>query len=249
VVKNELMSKGLYPEMHVLNNIPVEVDMASLWSKAHIKPDSNDARDIQTVIESLRPEIKPKAVYQMSYIQAKHDNAVDINGIRFTSRVLRVNLNDVECVFPFIATCGTELEERSQQYDDVLYRYVLDLFKEQVLRQAVLYLRAYLQQTYLLSKIAMMNPGSLQDWPLTEQKPLFSLFGDVKSLIGVELTESFLMTPVKSVSGIIFPTEVTFENCQLCPRENCPGRRAPYNQTNWTTTYAHNLTTESISDN
>jgi hypothetical protein len=236
-------------DINVLNNIPIEVDIASLWSKAHIKPDSSDARDIKAVIESLGHEMKPKAVYQVSYIQAKHEHAVEIDGVRFTSRVLRVNLNDVERVFPFIATCGTELEERSQQYDDVLYRYVLDLFKEHVLRQAVLYLRAYLQQTYLLSKIAMMNPGSLQDWPLTEQKPLFALFGDVKSLIGVELTESFLMTPVKSVSGIIFPTEVTYENCQLCPRKDCPGRRAPYNQTSWTTTYAPNIMTESISGN
>ena len=72
-----------------------------------------------------------------------------------------------------------------------------------------------------------MNPGPLKDWPLGEQRQLFFLFGDVKQAIGVELTESFLMYPVKSVSGIIFPTEVNYENCQLCPRENCPGRRAP----------------------
>jgi hypothetical protein len=36
------------------------------------------------------------------------------------------------------------------------------------------------------------------------------------------------MTPVKSVSGIWFPTEGKYENCQLCNREDCPGRRAPY---------------------
>ena len=42
------------------------------------------------------------------------------------------------------------------------------------------------------------------------------------------LTDTFLMVPIKSVSGIFFPTEVSFESCQLCPRENCIGRRAPY---------------------
>jgi len=36
------------------------------------------------------------------------------------------------------------------------------------------------------------------------------------------------MVPVKSVSGILFPTEESFASCQLCPREVCPGRRAPY---------------------
>lgn len=36
------------------------------------------------------------------------------------------------------------------------------------------------------------------------------------------------MVPVKSVSGIFFPTEIKFESCQLCPREVCISRRAPY---------------------
>jgi len=52
----------------------------------------------------------------------------------------------------------------------------------------------------------------------------------VKDLIGVELTDSFLMIPNESVSGIYFPAEVRFETCQLCPREICPGRRAPYDK-------------------
>jgi hypothetical protein len=236
-------------DINILNNIPVEIDIESLLSKAHIKPDHNNARDIKAVIESIRPAIKPKAVYQVSYIRTKDDDVVDIDGVRFTSRVLRVNVDKVERVFPFIATCGTEIEERSQQYQDILYRYVLDALQEHVLRNAVMYFQDYLQKTYRLGKIAMMNPGSLQDWPIAEQKPLFSLFGDVKSMIGVELTESLLMVPVKSVSGIVFPTEVTFESCQLCPREHCPGRRAPYNQASWATTYARNLMAESMADN
>ncbi len=36
------------------------------------------------------------------------------------------------------------------------------------------------------------------------------------------------MVPTKSVSGILFPAEESFASCQLCPRENCPNRRAPY---------------------
>jgi predicted transcriptional regulator len=37
------------------------------------------------------------------------------------------------------------------------------------------------------------------------------------------------MIPLKSTSGILFPTEVDYKNCQLCSRKNCPGRKAPYN--------------------
>jgi hypothetical protein len=226
--------------MKILNHIPVEFDVDALLSSVHIKPESVHAKDIKRLIETIRPEISPKAMYQMSYIQAKHENAVDIDGVRFTSRILRVNLDQAERVFPFIATCGTEVEELSQQYDDILYQYVLDTLKERVLRRAVMSLRDHIQTTYSPGKISTMNPGSLQDWPLKEQKQLFSLFGDVKSAIGVQLTDSFLMYPVKSVSGIIFPTEVTFENCQLCPREICPSRRAPYDERLLKTKYSNN---------
>jgi len=216
--------------MEILQQIPVEINIEALLASVRLKPASREAQEIQHVIDTIRPEINPKAVYQVAYIHAKHAQAVDIEGIRFTSHVLRVNLDQAERVFPFIATCGIEVEELSQQYHDVLYQYVLDALKERILRRAVIYLQEHIRATYFPGQLSMMNPGSLQDWPLKEQKPLFSLFGDVKSAIGVELTESFLMVPVKSVSGIIFPTEVTFENCQLCPRTDCPGRRAPYDE-------------------
>jgi len=65
---------------------------------------------------------------------------------------------------------------------------------------------------------------------MEEQRKLFALLGDPVKEVGVELTESCLMIPVKSVSGIWFPAKIDFENCQLCSRENCPGRRAPYDE-------------------
>jgi hypothetical protein len=73
-----------------------------------------------------------------------------------------------------------------------------------------------------------MNPGSLADWPIGQQVPLFSLLGDTERAVGVRLSSSLLMIPRKSVSGFQFPSEETFASCQLCPRSVCPNRRAPY---------------------
>jgi hypothetical protein len=75
-----------------------------------------------------------------------------------------------------------------------------------------------------------MNPGSgnRNFWPIGQQRQLFQLLGDVEASVGVRLTDSFLMTPNKTVSGILFPTDVPFVSCQLCTRENCPRRRAQY---------------------
>lgn len=96
------------------------------------------------------------------------------------------------------------------------------------MRAAIEALGRHLAATYETGERSMMNPGSLEDWPLSQQRPLFSLFGDACSRIGVTLSESLLMSPVKSVSGVWFETEKGFQNCQLCPREQCPKRRAPY---------------------
>jgi len=38
------------------------------------------------------------------------------------------------------------------------------------------------------------------------------------------------MLPAKSESGIFFPTETTFLNCQLCPRKECMGRKGAYSE-------------------
>jgi len=78
--------------------------------------------------------------------------------------------------------------------------------------------------------MSFMAPGSLPDWPLEEQKPLFNLLGNVKAAIGVNLTDSLLMLPVKSISGIYFPVEASFYSCQLCPRQKCEGRKARYDK-------------------
>ena len=82
-----------------------------------------------------------------------------------------------------------------------------------------------------------MSPGSLADWPINEQKPLFELLGDVEKLVGVNLTDSFLMSPIKTVSGFRFSKESDYVSCQLCPREKCPGRKAPYEPNLYATKY------------
>jgi hypothetical protein len=143
--------------------------------------------------------------------------------------VLRVNLDKIGRVFPYVATCGTELDRIAVSSRDFMKCYCFDVIKEIVLRSAINYLKTYLTRKYALGQMSRMNPGSLASWPITQQKELFSILGNVEDLIGVKLTESCFMIPVKSVSGIFFPTEVKFESCQLCPREVCSERRTPYN--------------------
>jgi hypothetical protein len=82
-----------------------------------------------------------------------------------------------------------------------------------------------------------MNPGSLHDWPLKEQRVLFDMLGDPKATIGVELLHTYLMRPAKTVSGLLFTTQDSYVNCRLCPREVCPNRRAGYDPALYATKY------------
>jgi hypothetical protein len=217
--------------MEVFNSIPVNLEPNKVLKFMHMR-DSNQQveRMVQELVEVTRSIAKPKVVYKVSYVDDKDGDTVTIDGVRFTSRVLRINLGQVERVFPYIATCGTELEEIAVSSNDIMKSFCFEEIKIMVLRSAVAYLSNRLTEHYALGKMSRMSPGSgpLESWPIAQQKELFSLFGNVEELIGVKLTDSCVMFPLKSVSGIYFPTEINFESCQLCPREKCIGRRTPY---------------------
>ena len=172
----------------------------------------------------------PPEPFPPNGIDSKEDDFVTVEGINLKSRILRVNLDQVYRIFPFVVTCGTELEDWTRGMTDLVRSFACDAIKEAILYQGIHYLMDHLKESYHLAQVSRMNPGSLADWPIEEQRPLFEILGDAKSLIGASLTESLMMVPTKSVSGVCFPTEVDFVNCQLCPREVCPGRKASYDK-------------------
>jgi hypothetical protein len=219
--------------MEILTNIPVDLDMKVLLSRLHISEGDPDAASVRKLAEWASAIANPKAVYDICYVEDRSADTVSIGGVTFTSRVLSTNLDHVHRVFPYIVTCGTELEAQPNITGDLMEFYWLDEIKHLALGAAYTYMQRHLADNYRPGKMSRMSPGSLEDWPITQQVHLFSLFGDTEEKIGVRLTDTFLMLPTKSVSGIFFPTETDFENCQLCPREGCPGRRAPYDETAW----------------
>lgn len=208
----------------------ITIDMEQLCKVLRVKAESPHFAGIQELALAARKIATVKAVYKVAFVEAKSENSVTIDGITFTSRVLSVNLADTYRVFPYVITCGEELAAWAKNQQDMLDNYYADTITEMILKNTRQTFFEQLDEHWGLESTANMNPGSLADWPITEQRPLFKLIGDVEALIGVKLTESCLMVPIKSVSGIHFPKQGSWENCQLCPRENCPGRKAPYDE-------------------
>ena len=215
--------------MTVLNEIAIDIQPDAIRKTLRLPADCAPAM-LQQLADNARELIEAKALYRTCYIEEKQEAAVLISGQRLHSKVLRNNLDPVERVFPFVVTLGKRLDEKIRTTKDLLDQYYLDAVGVMALEEARRHLKKHLQTRFALGKMSFMAPGSLPDWPLEEQKPLFTMLGDVKATIGVKLTDSFLMLPAKSISGIYFPAEASFYSCQLCSRQRCEGRKARYDE-------------------
>lgn len=182
------------------------------------------------LVGQARELIRPRAIYAVAFVGAKGEGTVEVGNISFESPLLAANLGGAIKVFPYIITVGPDLERAAAAQDDLLKQYYLEEIANLALEQAAAWLAGNLEARYGERGLSNLSPGSLVDWPITEQPKLFSIFGDTEKLIGIRLTDSMLMVPRKSISGILFPSEEGFVACQLCDRENCQGRKAPYLQ-------------------
>ena len=216
--------------MEKLDHIAIKLNLGEIRRRLHLENRKEEWRHIQTLAEAAQPLITARAFYKVSYIDAKNDDGIIIEGFRLTSRVLRKHLDNVWRVFPYVLTIGNKLEENARACSDLLEQYYLDTIGNIALAKVIKYLEDRLRFKYGFDAMSYMSPGSLGDWPIEEQRPLFSILGDVEDYIGVRLNESLLMIPRKSVSGIYFPTQVPFFSCQMCPRKDCPSRRAKYDK-------------------
>jgi len=127
----------------------------------------------------------------------------------------------------FVASAGEEfdiLRQKIKKEDDILSYFILDSLGS-VLAESVVTLLVKNLETDMASKQLKItnnySPGYC-DWLLEEQKKIFELFP--VDFCGVKLTDSFMMIPVKSVSGIIgIGTDVkkTKYGCSICKNNNC----------------------------
>ncbi len=113
-------------------------------------------------------------MYKESCIDIKGQaNYVIIDGIKLSSHILRTNLDLAERVFPYICTCGRELKEWADSLQDMIEQYWADKIMEMALEKAVVAFESHIKENYNLGSTSNMNPGSLEDWPISQQRELF----------------------------------------------------------------------------
>lgn len=136
-------------------------------------------------------------------------------------------MQEADEVALFICTAGPAIGEMSRQSmkgGDLLRGYIYDVIGSEVVENAADRMQEELRTAVASRGKKITNrfsPGYC-GWDVAEQHKLFSFFKE--NFCGITLTESALMNPVKSVSGIIgIGMDVKFApyQCHVCDDKNC----------------------------
>ncbi|QQO09779.1 vitamin B12 dependent-methionine synthase activation domain-containing protein [Breznakiella homolactica] len=214
--------------MNILKDIPWEYPIESFLDEACLSRGSELSGEGRRFAEAVFPLVRPKAVYTDVRADCS-DEVLTLNGVSFPGSVLNVLFKDCGRVFPFVVTCGDELESLPLSDFDSLAYYWLDMIKGAVMVQAEEYLRGYVEEKTGKRPLYAINPGSGGDsyWSLRQQKELFMLFPDIRGAIGVTLTDECVMVPNKTTSGIYFTSAVPYTTCSFCTAQFCRDRLNP----------------------
>lgn len=218
------------------NKVEVEAgtwqpDLAALDRQVRMESCPDLADEFHALVAEAALVAHPRAVWKTAPVRYAEGEEVSCGGVDFRSAMLARNLSATAEAFPYLATCGNEIDRRFPDPGDPLAEYWLDQIKTAALYAVYDLLREKIRSTGGKGQLNAMNPGSgnARLWPLTQQVPLFRLIGDeASSWAGVALGDTLLMKPNKSVSGVFFFGADDYVSCTYCERAVCPNRRAAY---------------------
>ena len=179
--------------------------------------------------------IKPAAHYTIKPITSVGNSKVSVDGLLFTSRNLARTLSGCTQATIFVVTIGEALEKEIARLTKerlILKASVLDAVGSVAVEKVADWLENVIRSVAAANgdKVGWRYSPGYCDWDITQQRELFRGL-DSKS-IGVNLTDTCLMIPRKSISGIIGMGAScnTFSACRFCNRKNCPNRREEFAQ-------------------
>ncbi|SHJ87432.1 hypothetical protein SAMN02745751_03600 [Dethiosulfatibacter aminovorans DSM 17477] len=190
----------------------------------------NMIENVMKVAREASRHVKAKYIFSECAIEETGEDYVKLGGIEFKSRILANKLKDCDMVFPYFATCGLEVTEHTKTLEDVFDKYVSEKVEYLALTQIREKMRDKIKDDYNVHGISHINPGSIQGWSTVEVNKVFELLGGKPLELGISVLSSGMINPVRSVSGFMFLSEDEFHNCILCRKQDCPNRKAEFNE-------------------
>lgn len=196
---------------------------------------------VREILEACRAEgrslLRPQVWHRRVGIADMAGARVRVeDGPAFTSKGLARVLGASRELVVFLVTVGPALEEAVQRktadgdYPDAL---MLDAVGSVAVEDLADRVQRAVEADARAIQAGCSNrycPG-YGDWDVREQAPLFDLLRGDDAPLTVTLNESYLMNPLKSLSGVIGlgggVHRIAESPCHLCAKPNCLMRRAP----------------------
>lgn len=209
----------------------LQIDMRDLYSLMGYG-NHTPGEEISAMIDDMLHELKgcctPHYGYVCLPIEAMGKDRLSIGGVEVQpGRIITSAMREAEAIAVFVATAGKEFDSWNkslQQQDDIVRTFIADSLGSVLAEATVELLVKQVEQDAAAQGLKITNnysPGYC-DWLLVDQKKLFDLLPD--DFCGIQLTESCLMLPVKSVSGIIgVGTDAKKKpyGCAICGMTTC----------------------------
>ena len=164
-------------------------------------------------------------------INLTHQNIIIDNQTFSPGEIIATQLKNASSVAVFLCTAGANISNYSKllaENGNHLLSYIFDLtgnlITEKVLDKLIIDFEKEVKLSGL--KISDFYSPGFCNWNITEQLKLFSLLPE--NFCGISLSESMLMNPIKSVSGIFGVGKTLTRNnyrCNWCSDMNCLYRR------------------------
>ena len=195
--------------------------------------DDKTLQEIQDSFRELERLADKKSIYCIFELSLKDENELKIGNVEIYSRNLRTNLKDCKQVVLFAATLGAEVDRLIRKMQ------VVDMAKAVVMQAcAATLLEEYCDE--LQQKIAehmqeqgkyirpRFSPG-YGDFSIQHQKDVLAML-EASKRTGVTMTDSYMLTPTKSVTAVIgigdAEMNCNLNSCEECDKTDCTYRRS-----------------------
>ena len=197
-------------------------------------PDADVQAETERMISRVKEILRPQFSFFITKATLDEDNNLLTTGYATMDigRIISRQLRGSSAFAFFVATAGMEFEHLQEQLKaegDMVSIFIADAMGSVIAEKAADCMELALQQTLASSGLKHTNrfsPGYC-GWHVSQQHLLFSHFPTPQPC-GITLSESSLMTPIKSVSGIIGIGATVRHldyTCGLCDYKDCYKRR------------------------
>jgi len=184
------------------------------------------------ITECLRISSTEGAFVLTEALLSSSDEEITVPGLVFDSgKIIPKMLRHSAYYVFFVVTAGPEPEALARNLmaeGNYLEGYIVDLVASALVDSAADQIQEQIRKIAKEGGMSITNrysPGYCS-WKVEEQQKLFSLFPE--GSCGISLSESSLMNPVKSISGIIgMGAGVSYRDytCEICSMVHCQFRK------------------------